>query len=55
MAVLVCIESILKVPVQNGVYLLYIMLEIHHSGREPSICSSFLKPKHCAQRCMFII
>ena len=24
-----------KVPDQNGVFLLYIMLEIHHSGREP--------------------
>ena len=26
-----------RVPDQNGVSLLYIMLEIHHSGREPSI------------------
>ena len=26
-----------RVPNQNGVSLLYIMLEIHHSGREPSI------------------
>ena len=25
-----------RVPDQNGVYLLYIMLEIPHSGREPS-------------------
>ena len=25
-----------RVPDQNGVSLLYIMLEIHHSGREPS-------------------
>ena len=24
-------------PDQNGVSLLYIVLEIHHSGREPSI------------------
>ena len=27
-----------RVPDQNGVSLLYIMLEIHHSGREPLIC-----------------
>ena len=26
-----------RVPNQNGVSLLYIILEIHHSGREPSI------------------
>ena len=26
-----------RVPDQNGVSLLYIMFEIHHSGREPSI------------------
>ena len=26
-----------RVPDQNGVSLLYIMLEIHHSGWEPSI------------------
>ena len=30
-----------KVPDQNGVSVLYIMLEIHHSGREPSIYSGF--------------
>ena len=30
--------EILRVSDQNGVSLLYIMLEIHHSGREPSIC-----------------
>ena len=30
----VCIS---RVPDQNGVSLLYIILEIHHSGREPSI------------------
>ena len=30
-------HSISRVSVQNGVSLLYIMLEIHHSGREPSI------------------
>ena len=28
---------ILRVPDQNGVSLLYIVLEIHHSGQEPSI------------------
>ena len=29
---------ILRVSVQSGISLLYIMLEIHHSGRELSIC-----------------
>ena len=33
----VCIP---RVSYQNGVSLLYIMLEIHHSGREPSILDS---------------
>ena len=33
-------SCILRVPDQNGVSLLCIMLEIHHSGREPSICES---------------
>ena len=28
-----------RVSDQNGVSLLYIMLEMHHSGREPSVCS----------------
>ena len=32
--------SISRVPDQNGVSLLYIKLEIHHSGREPSIYST---------------
>ena len=31
--------KILRVPDQNGVSLLYIMFEIHHSGQEPSICN----------------
>ena len=31
-------RNILRVFHQNGVSLLYIMLEIHHSGLEPSIC-----------------
>ena len=31
---ILCLET--RVPDQNGVSLLYIMLEIHHSGREPS-------------------
>ena len=35
---LVRCDYISRVPDQNGVSLLYIMLEIHHSGREPSIC-----------------
>ena len=30
-------KYISRVPDQNGVSLLYIMLEIHHSGWEPSI------------------
>ena len=30
-----------RVPDQNGVSLLYIMLEVHHSGREPLICDRF--------------
>ena len=29
--------NISRVPDQNGVSLLYIMFEMHHSGREPSI------------------
>ena len=37
---MICIS---RVPNQNGVSLLYIMLEIHHSGREPSVC---LRPGH---------
>ena len=32
------VGSIYRVPDQNGVSLLYIMLEIHHSGWQPSIC-----------------
>ena len=31
-------RNISRVSNQNGVSLLYIMHEIHHSGREPSIC-----------------
>ena len=31
-------NSISRVPDQNGLSLLYIMLEMHHSGRKPSIC-----------------
>ena len=31
-------STISRVSDQNGVSLLYIMLEVHHSGREPSIC-----------------
>ena len=36
-----------RVPDQNGVSLLYIMLEIHHSGREPSICCVFFHWRWC--------
>ena len=32
-----CKGYISSVSDQNGISLLYIMLEIHHSGREPSI------------------
>ena len=35
----ICYVDISRVSDQNGVSLLYIMLEIHHSGREPSICT----------------
>ena len=28
-------ETILKVSAQKGVSLLYVMLEMHHSGQEP--------------------
>ena len=35
-----------RVPEQNGVSLLYVMLEIHHSGWEPSICQ-YAAYNHC--------
>ena len=35
------LSKILRVPDQNGVSLVYIMLEIHHSGLEPSNHVSF--------------
>ena len=36
-------RNISRVSNQNGVSLLYIMLEIHHSGREPSnLCKSYI-------------
>ena len=35
-----------KVSNQNGVYLLYIVLEIHLSGWEPSVCTSVCVVKH---------
>ena len=37
-----------RVSDQNGVSLLYIMLKIHHSGREPSKLSSFYLEKRKA-------
>ena len=40
--VLYCISTVSN---QNGVSLLYIMLEIHHSGREPSIFCRFNCPQ----------
>ena len=39
-------KRISRVPDQNGVSLLYIMLEIHHSGREPSISRAPFHVKH---------
>ena len=36
-SVYIDVTNISRVSDQNGVSLLYIMLEIHHSGREPSI------------------
>ena len=41
------VENISRVPDQNGVSPLHIMLEIHHSGREPSIYewSAYPPPK----------
>ena len=36
----VSVRSTLRVSEQNGVSLLHIMLEIHHSGREPLICDA---------------
>ena len=43
-----------RVPDQSGVSLLYIMLQIHHSGREPSkLCSVTLLCCHY-YNCMFV-
>ena len=33
-----CVCVCMRVSDQNGISLLYIMLKIHHSGREPSVC-----------------
>ena len=43
---LLCDTNIWRVSNQNGVSLLYIMLEIHHSGPEPSTCNclAFMMP-----------
>ena len=41
---LTCLGNILSVPDQTGVSLLYSMLEIHHSGREPSTPRPLLTP-----------
>ena len=48
---LILYTNISRVSDQNGVSLLYIMLEIHHSGQEPLICckeayDSTYKPRH---------
>ena len=47
--------DISRVADQNDISLLHIMLEIHHSGREPSICMSmffvcFFFPPPCLLR-----
>ena len=39
--VTVFLYSLSRVSNQSGVSLLYIMLEIHHSGREPSLLGEF--------------
>ena len=36
LSIVICSHNISRVPNQNGVSLLYIILEIHYSGREPS-------------------
>ena len=41
------LKNISRISDQNGVSLLYIMLEIHHSGGEPSIFDDILCPKKC--------
>ena len=43
-------EGISRVSDQNGISLLYIILEIHHSGRELSISRAPFHVKH-AQLC----
>ena len=40
-------RKVSRVPDQNGVFLLYIMLEIHHSGLEPSVCIQIFKRWSC--------
>ena len=42
LSVIGLVTLISRVSDQNGVSLLYIMLEIHHSGRKPSICFALL-------------
>ena len=39
-------RCISRVSDQNGVSLLYIMLEMHHSDREPSICIQVYQGLH---------
>ena len=36
-------KNISKVPDQNGIYRLYNMLEIYHSGLESLMCDSYLQ------------
>ena len=45
--------DVARVPNQNGVSPQYIMLEIHHSGREPSIVDIILSHSalDCVDRC----
>ena len=44
-----CCMHISRVSDQSGVSLVYIKLEIHHSGREPSIRADQLACVHCQE------
>ena len=45
--------QISRVSDQNGVSLLSVMLEIHHSGRDPSICFTWkvMFKSFCVTKC----
>ena len=46
-------NSMSRVPDQNGVSLLYITLQMHHSGREPSMCCTLLEFSFILVCCLF--